>query len=164
MGWWRYRRTCPWRSSKRPWWIGYVIKEQGKENRRFLYDTVVNGFGAYIKIFLSWETSKRKKNGVRKVPEVGTTHLGTLGKPGAPWCLVPTKVTFVEVSYFPNFRYIRKLTKIFLRVFPSLFTYRITYLLFFHDSGVFRRVSFMCSSGVIVWIILLSTLMGVPEI
>ena len=32
------------------------------------------------------------------------------------------------------------------------------------DSGLFRKVSFMCSSGVIVWIIYFSTLMGVPEI
>ena len=35
---------------------------------------------------------------------------------------------------------------------------------YFHDSGVFQKDSFMCSPGVIVWIILLSTLMGVPEI
>ena len=36
--------------------------------------------------------------------------------------------------------------------------------LHFHDSGVLRKDSFMCSSGVKVWIILLSTLIGVPEI
>ena len=35
---------------------------------------------------------------------------------------------------------------------------------YFHNSGVFRKDSFMCSSGVKVWIILLSTLIGVPEI
>ena len=34
----------------------------------------------------------------------------------------------------------------------------------FDDSGVFRKDSLMCSSGVIFWIILLSTSMGVPEI
>jgi hypothetical protein len=125
---------------------------------------VVNRFGGYIKIFLSWETSKRKKNGVRKVPEVGTTHLGAPGKPGAPWCLVPTRGTFLVVSYFPNFLNIPKLTKNTFAIFWSPFTYRITYLLFFSYSGVFWKVSFMCSSGVIVWIILLSTLIGVPEL
>ena len=52
------------------------------------------------KDFLSWETSKLKKNGVRKVPE-----------PGAPWCLVPTRVTFLAVPYFPNFLNIPKQTK-----------------------------------------------------
>ena len=35
---------------------------------------------------------------------------------------------------------------------------------YFHDSGVFQKDSFMCSSCVKVWIILLSTLMGIPEI
>ena len=34
----------------------------------------------------------------------------------------------------------------------------------FHDSGVFQKDYFMCSSGVKVWIILLSTLIGVSEI
>ena len=35
---------------------------------------------------------------------------------------------------------------------------------YFLDSGVFRKDSFMSSSGVTVWIILLSILIGVPEI
>ena len=35
---------------------------------------------------------------------------------------------------------------------------------YFDDSGVFRKDSLMYSSGVKVWIILLSTLIGVPEI
>ena len=35
---------------------------------------------------------------------------------------------------------------------------------YFDDSGVFQKDSFMYSSGVRVWIILLSTLIGVPEI
>src|SRR4051812_6000400 len=35
---------------------------------------------------------------------------------------------------------------------------------YFHDSGVFQKDSFMCSSGVKVWIILLSILIGIPEI
>ena len=78
--------------------------------------------------------------------------------------LVPTRVRFLEVSYFPIFLNIPKLTKNIFADFRSPFTYRITHLLFFHDSGVFRKVSFMCSSGVRVWIILLLVLMGVPKI
>ena len=79
-------------------------------------------------------------------------------------CIMPTRVTFPVVSYFPNFLNIPKLTKNIFADFSES-----VYLLyhvppFFHDSGVFWKVSFMCSSGVIVWIILLSTLMGVPEI
>ena len=95
---------------------------------------------------------------------MGTTHLVVPGKPDAPWYLVPTRVRFLEVSYFPNFLNIPKLTKnIFVDFSESVYLpYHIPPL--FHDSGVFRKVSFMCSSGVIVWIVLLSTLMGVPEI
>ena len=121
-------------------------------------------FGEYIKIFYLGEQAEQKINGVRKVPEVGTTHLGAPDMPGAPWCIVPTRVTFLEVSYFPNFLNIPKLTKnIFADFSESVYLpYHVTP--FFNDSGVFPKVSFMCSSGVKVWITLLSTLIGVPEI
>ena len=81
-----------------------------------------------------------------------------------PWCLVPTRVTFLIVSYFPNFLNIPKLTKyIFADFLESVYLpYHVPPL--FNDSGVFRKLSFMCSSGVIVRIIFLSKLMGVPEI
>ena len=77
---------------------------------------------------------------------------------------MPTRVTFLEVSYFPNFLNIPKLTKnIFADFLESVYLpYHVPP--FFHDSRVFQKVSFMCSSGVKVWMILLSTLMGVPEI
>ena len=93
-----------------------------------------------------------EENTVWKVPQVGTIHL------------VPTRVRFLEVSYFPNFLNIPKLTKnIFADFSESVYLpYHVPP--YFHDSGVFRKDSFMCSSGVKVWIILLSTLMGVPEI
>ena len=96
--------------------------------------------------------------------QVGTTHLGMPGKPGAPWCLVPTRVRFLEVSYFPNFLNIPKLTKnIFADFSESVYLpYHVPP--YFHDSGVFRKDSFMCPFGVEVWIILLSTLIGVPKI
>ena len=73
-------------------------------------------------------------------------------------------MTFPVVSYFPNFLNIPKLTKnIFADFSESVYLpYHVPP--YFHDSGVFRKDSFMCSSGVKVWIILLSTLMGVPEI
>ena len=81
----------------------------------------------------------------------------------APWCLVPTKLTFLVVSYFPNFLDIPKLTKnIFADFSESVYLpYHVP--LYVHDYGVFRKDSFMCSSGAKVWIILLSTLMGVPQ-
>ena len=72
--------------------------------------------------------------------------------PGAPWCLVPTRVRFLEVSYFPNFVYIPKLTKnIFVDFLESVY---LPYYVppYFQDSGVFRKDSFMCSSDVKVWI------------
>ena len=81
-----------------------------------------------------------------------------------PKWVVPTRVRFLEVSYFPKFLNIAKLTKtIFVDFSESVYLpYHVPP--YFHDSGVFRKVSFMCSYGVIVWIILFSTLMGVPEI
>ena len=96
--------------------------------------------------------------------QVGTTRVGAPGKPGAPWCLVPTRVRFLEISLFPNFLNIPKLIKnIFADFSESVYLpYHVPP--YFHDSGVFRMDSFMCSSDVKVWIILLSTLMGVPEI
>ena len=40
----------------------------------------------------------------------------------APWCLVPTRVHFLVVSYFPNFCYIPKLTKnIFVDFLESVY-------------------------------------------
>ena len=45
--------------------------------------------------------------------------------------LVPTRGRFLEVSLFRIFLNIPKLIKIFLRIFWSLLTYRITYLLIF---------------------------------
>ena len=74
------------------------------------------------------------------------------------------RVCFLVVSYFPNFSYIPKLTEnIFADFSESVY---LSYYVppYFDDSVVFRKDSFMCSSGVKVWIILLSTLIGVPEI
>ena len=47
-------------------------------------------------------------------------------RPGAPWCIVPTMVRFLEVSLFLKFLNIQTLRKIFLRFFRSTFTYHIT--------------------------------------
>ena len=52
-----------------------------------------------------------REKGVRKVPEVGTTHQGATGGPGVPRHLVPPSGAFLAVSYFPNFCYILKLTE-----------------------------------------------------
>jgi hypothetical protein len=95
---------------------------------------------------------------------VGTTHLGAPGKAGAPWCIVPSSVAFLVISYFPNFCNFPKLTEnIFADILESVYLpYHVPPL--FQDSGVFQKVSLMCTSGVMVWITLLSTLIGVPEI
>ena len=83
---------------------------------------------------------------------------------GVPWCIVPTRGRFLGVSFFQKFLNITKQIKnIFADFSESVYLpYHVPP--YFHDSGVFRVDSFMCSSGLKVWIILLSTLMGVPEI
>ena len=92
--------------------------------------------------------------------QVGTTHLGALG-------------ALVSCAYqwtLPGSFFISKILKysktdknIFVDFLESVYLpYHVPP--YFHDSGVFRKDSFMCSSGVKVWIILLSTLIGVPEI
>ena len=81
-----------------------------------------------------------------------------------PWCLVPTRGRFLEVSLFPKFLNIPKLIQNIFADFPEFVYLPYHVPPHFHDSGVFRKDSFMCSFGVKVWIILLSALMGVPEI
>jgi len=71
---------------------------------------------------------------------------------------------FLEVSLFPKFLNIPKLIKNIFADFPESVYLMYHVPPYFHDSGVFRKDSFMCSSGVKAWVILLSTLMGVPEI
>ena len=109
--------------------------------------------------FLSWGTSRTEE---KRRPESTRGGHDPLGR--ARRCIMPTRVTFLEVSYFPNFLNIPKLTKnIFADFSESVYlSYHVPP--YFHDSGVFQKDSFMCSSSVIVWIILLSTLIGVPEI
>ena len=68
-------------------------------------------FGGYIKIFLSWETSKQKKNGVRKVPEVGTAHLGAPGVPSWLFLIFLKKLySKLDRKYFCRFFGVRLLT------------------------------------------------------
>ena len=85
---------------------------------------------------------------------MGQARTGVLWAPGLPSRLF-------LISYFSS---IPKLTEnIFADFSESVYLpYHVSP--YFHDSGAFRKDSFMCSSGVKVWIILLSTLMGVPEI
>ena len=70
----------------------------------------------------------------------------------------------MEVSLFPKFLNIPKLIKNIFADFSESVYLPYHVRPYFHDSGVFRKDSFMCSSGVKVWIILLSTLIGVHEI
>ena len=148
---------------KRPQQIGSDRKQQGKQNRRFLRDTVINRFGGYIKIvYLGKQENERKRS--PEGTQDGHNPPGRAWLPGALWCLVPTRVIFLVVSYFPNFCYIpKRIENIFSDFLESVYLlYHIPTL--FHDSGVFQKVSLMCSSGVIVWVILLSTSMGILEI
>ena len=143
-----------------PWLSRSIRKIARNKNRGFLRDTVVKSSGGIYKDFLSWETSIRKENGVGKVPEGPTTHQGAPGVVGAPWCLVGTWVA-PAVIFFSN---IPKLTEnIFAGFLESVYLpYHVPPL--FDDSGVFWKVSFMCSSSVMVWIVLLSTFIGILEI
>ena len=81
-----------------------------------------------------------------------------------PRCLVGTWVAFPVISYFPIFFNIPKLIEnIFADFWESVYLpYHIPPL--FQGSGVFWKVSFMCSYGVMVWIMLVSTLIGIPKI
>ena len=123
---------------------------------------VVNRFGEYIKIFYLGKQANGRKTESGRYPRWAQPIGARL--PGAPWCLVPTGRAFLVVSYFPNLLYIPKMTKnIFADFSESVYLpYHVPP--YFHDSGVFQKDSFMCSSGVKVWITLISTLMGVPEI
>jgi hypothetical protein len=82
-----------------------------KKNRRFLRDTEVNRFGEYIKNFFLARQATREKNGVRKVPEVATTHQATPGVPGATWWVVGPSGAHLAIYYFPKFLKIPKLTE-----------------------------------------------------
>ena len=72
--------------------------------------------------------------------------------PGRAWralvSCAPTRGCFLEVSLFPKFLNIPKLIKnIFADFLESVYLpYHVPP--YFHDSGVFRKDSFMCSSGV----------------
>jgi hypothetical protein len=75
---------------------------------------------------------------------------------GAPWGvgvppeLVAPSCTFLVVYYFPNFSYIPKQTKSTLMEFLELVYLPYHKPIPFQGSVVFRKVFFMCSSGVIV--------------
>jgi hypothetical protein len=107
-------------------------KTARNKNRGFFCDAVVKSSGGIDKDFLSWETRIWKENGVRKVPEGTTTHQGTPGRAGAPWCIMATSVAFLIVSYFPNFSNILKLTEFFFADFSE------SVYLPYHEPPLFR--------------------------
>ena len=84
-----------------------------------------------------------------------------MARPGASWAPGRSPRLFLNFVFFSN---IPKLTEsIFMEFLESVYLpYHIP--LPFQGSGVFRKVSLMYSSDVIVSIILVSTLMGVPKI
>lgn len=140
--------------------MGSDRKQQEKQaNCRFGWST---GSGVY-KDFLSWKQANYRKTESGRYTGWAQPTWACL-VPGAPWYLVPTRVCFLEVSYFPIFLNIAKLIQNILSNFsePVYLPYHVPP--YFNDSGVFRKDSFNCSSSVIVWIILLSTLIGVHEI
>ena len=116
----------------------------------------------YIDFFILEDKHPGEKRSTECVPG-GHNPPGRARQAWRPWCIVPARVRFLEVSYFPIFLNIPKLIEnIFADFSESVYLpYHVPP--YFHDSGVFRKYSFMCS-GVKVWIILLSILIGVPEI
>ena len=119
--------------------------------------------GVYVKNFLSWEARIWKENGVGKVSEVGTTHQGT---PRGAWRAL---VYRAHLDHLPVYFFIPKILKYsktdreyFCGFSESVYLpYHVPPILKY--SGVFQKVSFMCSSGVKVWMTFLSTLIGVHE-
>ena len=91
--------------------MGFDRQQQEKRIEDFSAIRWLTGSGSIYRFFYLGKQAKRRENRVWKVPEVGTTHLGAPGKPGTPWCLVPTRVRSPGFSYFPNFLNIPKLTK-----------------------------------------------------
>ena len=109
-----------------------VRKTEGKENREFLHDKEVNRFGRYIKIFF---ILGNKQNGWK-------TESGKYPRwaqpTGARLAFPPGSLSW-KFLIFLNFQIFQNWQKIFLRIFQSLFTYRITYLPFFMILGCSGR-------------------------
>jgi hypothetical protein len=105
-----------------------------------------------------------KKNGVGKVHEGATSLVGTPWGVGRAPQACRLLVHFSDGLLFSYFLYIPKRTEsTFMKVLESVYLpYHIPTP--FQAPGAFRKISSMCSSGVIISIILVSTLMGVPEI
>ena len=121
------------------------------------------GSGRYIKSFYLGKQANGRKTESWRYPRWAQPTWARLACQAHPGVLCPPGMSSSLFLIFPIFNILQNWQKDIFWIFRSPFTYRITYLLFFNDSGVFQKVSFMCSSGVMVWIILLSTLMVLPE-
>ena len=119
--------------------------------------------GVYMKNFyLSKQSYGRKMESGRHTR--GPQRNTVLPRGVTPCCLVTSSWVLSAVSYFCIFSNIpKRIEIIFMEFLESVYLpYHIPTP--FQGSGAFRKDSFMCSSCVIVYIILVSTLMGVPKI
>ena len=96
------------------------------------------GSGVY-KDFLSWGTSRTEEKW-----SLESMHLVALGLPSVPWCIVPTRVTFLEVPYFPNFLNIPKLTKNIFADFSESVSRASLFSRFWSVPKIFFYVFFRC--------------------
>ena len=140
--------------------INLTRNSKKREQRVFSMIRWLTGLGSIYRIFYLGGQVHGRKTEYGRCPRwaqptrqawralVSCAHQGTL--PGSFFISYILKYSKTDKKYFCGFFGVRLLT--------------VSRTSLFHDSGVFRKVSFMCSSGVKVWITLLSTLIGVSEI
>ena len=133
------------------------------ENSRYLRDTVVKTFGSIYNEFLPTKIRNIQENGVREAHEVPMRQGGAPSRGGA----LHSHGSLVSLSDYFFLPKILKYSKTDKNCHWSCFgvgllTVAHTYA--FSKSGTFWKVSLMYSSGVMVSIILVSTLIGLPEI
>ena len=128
-----------------------------------MHDTVVKTFGSIYNEFLLTKIRNIQENGVREAHEVSTRQGACLVRVGAPSTLVEASCPPQTTSFFLKFLNISKLIKIAIGVvLESVYLpYHIPIL--FGVWNILESVPYVYS-GVMVSIILVSTLIGLPEI
>ena len=127
-------------------------------------DTVVKTFRSIYNVFLPTKIHNVQENGVREAHRVSTRQGAHPVEGGAPSTLVgascPFRTTFFFLKFLNNPKLIKNCHWSCFGV--GLLTVPHTYS--FSESETFWKVSLMYSSGFTVSIILVSTLIGLPEI
>ena len=132
------------------------------ENRGYLHDTMVKTFGSIYNDFLPTKIRIIQENGVREAHEVPTRQ-GRALQGGA----LHSRGSLVSLSDYFFLPKILKYSKTDKNCHWSCFVVgllTVPHTYAFLESGTFWKVSLMYSAGVTVSIILVSTLIGLPEI